>query len=155
MKLFHTKDTELLKRIATDKEMWPKICPDQMEAKDYEPTIPADMVMLGAKVGDEIIGLSLLSVKPEGLVYHPMIIKKYRREHGREFIKASLAWVFESTSFENIFVKIPVDRVQTINFASHFDFKEVGIEEKGIIRDGKMIDLKIMRLDKGDMSWAA
>ncbi len=147
-----TKDQDLIKSVMTDDEMWELIHVDGDNRDDFMAIVPTNMLVLSAIVGN-VIGLHLFLQKPEGVMYHPMLLKPFRKEFGREFMKKGLDWIFENTATEQLFAEIPISHISTINLAKHLNFKEVGIKKDSRKKDGKMLDLKRLRLDKGDL-WA-
>jgi len=148
-----TQDTDLIKTVMLDPEMWELIQDDSVEKSDFMAIVPANMLVLSAIVGN-VIGLHLFVEKEEGVIYHPMLLKPFRKEFGREFMRKGLDWIFENTATEQLFAEIPTDHISTINLAKHLNFKEIGIKKNGRKQGGKMLDLQRLRLNKGDL-WAA
>jgi len=143
MILEQTTDNNLMKRIMTDPEMWEKIGVIEVDIDHFSPVISKNMLVLSAIVGN-VIGLHLFIQKPEGVFFHPMLLKEFRKEFGREFMKKGIDWIFNKTATEFIFAEIPSSHTSTINLAKHLNFKEV--QNNG--------NLQRLRLEKGDL-WAA
>lgn len=145
-----TLDRDLIKSVMTDSEMWGKVGIDGVEVDTFEPVIKRNMIVLSALV-ESVIGLHMFVDTPKGVIYHPMLLKQFRKNHGREFIKKGIEWIFDQTPTEQIMVEIPTDHRHNINLAKHFNFKELNIKKNGISQRGKLFDLQRLRLDKGDL----
>lgn len=154
MKLELVTDNKIVREVMTDPEMWEKIHIDGVDKNTFFPEIQSNMVIVSAFV-KSVIGLHLFVHGPNGVIYHPMLLKPFRKEFGREFITSGLNWIFQNTATPSLRVEIPTDHKHNINLAKHFDFKEVGTRKDGMVQDGEMLKFKILQLDKGDVSWAA
>lgn len=150
MILKQVTDIGLIKSVMTDTEMWEKIKTDSVDRVNFIPKMGRDTLVLGAFV-DNVIGLHIFMREKIGVIYHPMLLKKFRKDFGREFIAKGLEWFFNNTICENIYVEIPTEHKHNINLARHFNFKEDGIKENAALQNDKVLNLKRLRLDKGDL----
>ncbi|TDI80628.1 MAG: hypothetical protein E2O80_06320 [Betaproteobacteria bacterium] len=150
MNLEITRDSEIIKKVMTDSDIWSKISIDNVEKSDFNPEIPANIIFLAAFVSD-VIGLHMFTSYKNGVLYHPMLLKPYRKDYGREFFSNGIKWFFDNTDNDSLGAEIPISHKSTINLAKHLNFKDLGIRKNGILKNGNYLDLQILRLEK----WAA
>jgi len=150
MNIEQTFDQRLIKKVMTDSEMWEKIGVDGIKKEDFSPVLRRNMLVIKAVV-ENVIGLHLFVHKPSGVVFHPMLLKPFRKDYGREFIKNGLEWFFDNTNMNSLFVEIPEHHQHNINLATKFNFKDVGIKKEAMKKNGITLDLRVMKLEKGDI----
>jgi hypothetical protein len=150
MILTRTKDVELIKKIMTDDEIWEKIKEDGFQKEEFTPVIPSNVVILAA-CAPKVLGLHRFTQHKDRVLYHPVLLKQYRKEFGRLFFSKGINWFFDNTEFTALEAEIPATHEATINLARHLNFKEIGTIKNGVKKDNQTIDLKVLRLDK----WAA
>lgn len=142
-----TTDNELVHSIITDADIWDKVQVDEAELETFSVDLPQNMMALTAKV-KEVIGIHLFKAINDRVIYHPMLLKPFRREFGREFFSKGISWLFDNTSFNFIDVEIPVTHKSTINLARHLNFKDSGIKKDGVSHKGMLLDLQLLRLTR-------
>lgn len=142
-----TTDNDLVKSIMTDSDIWDKIEVDNIKSDDLIVNLPKNMMALTAKVKD-VIGIHLFKEDSDRVVYHPMLLKPFRKEFGREFFDKGIKWLFDNTSFNFIDVEIPATHKSTINLARHLNFKDSGIKKDGVFHKGQFLDLQLLRLER-------
>jgi hypothetical protein len=125
------QDGNLLSKIMSDDDIWEKIREDGLKKSDLCNILPANMVIVSAKI-DDIIGLHIFSWHNDRVLYHPMLLKPYRKQFGREFMKKGIEWFFKNTSSEALEAEIPINHISTINLAENMKFQKVGV-----VKDGK------------------
>jgi len=145
-----TNDPELVKSLMTDSEIWEKIKEDGIDKDSFNPTIRGHVIMLSAVV-DELIGLHQFTDHGGKVLYHPILLKQFRKQYGREFFANGIKWFFDNTKCDKLTAEIPVTDKSTINLAKHLNFEEISTIENGVRKNNKLIDLKVLRLDR----WAA
>lgn len=145
-----TQDTNLIRDIMTNEEIWEKIREDGYSRENFNPVIPANVTILAART-QKVIGLHRFTQYNDRVLFHPVLLKQYRKEFGREFFDKGLDWFFGNTDFNALEAEIPATHKATINLAKHLNFKEIGTIQNGVKKDNKTIDLKVLRLEK----WAA
>ena len=142
-----THDMNLIKSIMTDSEMWEKVSNDLCDKEDFDPIFPANAIIVAAIV-ESVIGLHMSSWHSDRVLYHPMLLKPFRRTYGRVFFEKGLEWFFNNTSSTALEAEIPVNHVSTINLAENLNFKKIDTQKDGIKKNGKFIDLQVLRLEK-------
>ena len=145
-----TNDAELVKSLMTDAEIWEKIKEDGIEKESFNPVIPIN-VMIVIAVTDSVIGMHHFTDHGNKVLYHPILLKRFRKEYGREFFGLGIKWFFDNTKCSKLTAEIPVTDKSTINLAKHLNFNEIATIENGVSKNNKFIDLKVLRLDR----WAA
>lgn len=150
MILKQVTDINLIKSVMTDTEMWEKIKIDSIDKSMFIPEMGRNTMVLGAFV-DNVIGLHIFMREKIGVIYHPMLLKKFRKDFGREFIAKGLEWFFNNTACDDLLVEIPTEHKHNINLAKHFNFKEESIKKDAALQNGQSLDLKRLRLNKGDL----
>ena len=145
-----TQDTNLIRDIMTNEEIWEKIREDGYSRENFNPVIPANVTILAVRI-QKVIGLHRFTQYKDRVLFHPVLLKQYRKEFGREFFDKGLDWFFGNTDFNALEAEIPATHKATINLAKHLNFKEIGTIQNGVKKDNKTIDLKVLRLEK----WAA
>jgi len=142
-----TRDINLIQSIMTDSDIWEKIKIDRVSKEEFKAEIPSNMLVLAAKV-ENVIGLHLFRKGTESVIYHPMLLKSFRKEFGREFFDKGIKWLFNNTPYKIIDVEIPITHRSTINLAKHLNFKESGIKKEGVEQNGHKLDLQLLRLEQ-------
>jgi len=150
MILAPTEDLALIKEIMTDSEIWEKIKEDGYDKNDFAPCIPKKVIISPAIV-DSVIGLHRFTNHGDRILYHPILLKPYRKQHGREFFDKGIKWFFDKTQYSTLHAEIPITDKSTINLAKHLNFNEITTIKNGVKKNNKFIDLQVLRLEK----WAA
>ena len=150
MILQQTQDINLVHQVMMDDEMWDKVKMDGCEKCNAKKVMPEGRIVVSATT-EKLIGVHVF-VEDEGkVIYHPMLLKPYRRRFGRDFFTNGLKWLFNNTKYDTIEAHIPVSHKANINLAKKFNFKEFGIKKNGMKKDNNLIDLKVLRLVEGDL----
>jgi len=142
-----TRDTDLVREIMTDEEIWEKIREDGYSRLNFNPVIPDNVIILAART-QKVIGLHRFTRYKDRVLFHPVLLKQYRKEFGRQFFDEGLKWFFDNTDFNALEAEIPATHKATLNLAKHLNFKEIGTIQNGVKKDNKTIDLKVLRLEK-------
>jgi len=145
-----TNDTELIKSLMTDSEIWEKIKEDGIEKESLKAVIPNNVIILKAII-NEVIGIHQFTNHGDKVLFHPILLKRFRKDHGREFFDKGIKWFFDNTKCSKLTAEIPVTDKSTINLAKHLNFDEISTIENGVRKNNKFIDLKVLRLNR----WAA
>ncbi len=145
-----TNNADIVKSLMTDSEIWEKIKEDGIEKESFNPVIFSNVIMLTAVV-DEVIGMHQFTDHGHKVLYHPILLKKFRKQYGREFFGLGIKWFFDNTKCSKLTAEIPVTDKSTINLAKHLNFNEIATIKNGVSKNNKFIDLKVLRLDR----WAA
>lgn len=82
------------------------------------------------------------------LIKELILLKKFRKDYGREFFDKGIKWFFEKTQYSRLYAEIPVTDKSTINLAKHLNFNEITTIQNGVKKNNKFIDLKVLRLEK-------
>lgn len=90
----------------------------EVSKKEFEPPISANVMYVGGYCDDEIFGLSCFHIFRDGLKFHPNVLKKFRLQYGRDFIKRSVDMIKC-----RLYIEIPNDRRDLFNFAKKLGFK--------------------------------
>ena len=142
-----TKDNDLVHRVMADSDIWDKIQIDNVNPSDLNVNLSDNIMALAVKV-KELIGVHVFKKDTDRVIYHPMLLKPFRKEFGREFFSKGIQWLFDNTAFNFIDVEIPVSHKSTINLARNLNFKYSGIKEDGVFHKGQFLDLQLLRLTK-------
>lgn len=111
-----TNDYDLIKSIYLDPDIWEKV--NNGHNLD-DAAIPVDAINLSITDNGESAGLVVYERYKDGVLMHPMILKKHRRK-GRKFLRMALDMVKC-----NIYAKFPRDRRDLNNLALKFGFREI------------------------------
>ena len=142
-----TTDAELVRSLMTTSEIWEKIKTDNVDKNSFVPIIPSNVITLSAVV-DEVIGMHQFTDHGYKVLYHPILLKQFRKQYGREFFEKGIKWFFDNTKCSKLTTEIPVTDKSTINLAKHLNFNEISIIKNGVSRNNKSIDLKVLRLER-------
>ena len=142
-----TENVDLIKEIMTNDEIWEKIKEDGFDKDEFTPIIPKNVIILVAIV-DSVIGLHRFTNTGDKILYHPILLKKFRKDYGREFFDKGIKWFFEKTQYSRLYAEIPVTDKSTINLAKHLNFNEITTIQNGVKKNNKFIYLKVLRLEK-------
>ena len=142
-----TENVDLIKEIMTNDEIWEKIKEDGFDKDEITPIIPKNVIICAAIV-DSVIGLHRFTNTGDKILYHPILLKKFRKDYGREFFDKGIKWFFEKTQYSRLYAEIPVTDKSTINLAKHLNFNEITTIQNGVKKNNKFIDLKVLRLEK-------
>ena len=145
-----TNDVNIVRDIMTDSDIWEKIKEDGIEKEGINFHLPDNVLMIKAVV-DNVIGLHMFTAEDDKILYHPMLLKAFRRDYGREFFERGINWFFDNTKYSRLYAEIPVTHRSTINLAKKLNFNEISTIKNGVQKDNNFIDLTVLRLDK----WAA
>jgi len=138
MRLELTESVDLIKSVMADDDIWNKISVPEVSKEDFEPKASSNLLYLAVSV-DTVIGLHLFVSKQDGVWYHPMLLKPYRKNFGREFFTKGLDWIFQNTATTSLQVEIPTSHKSTINLAKHLNFEPISSNK----------DTEILKLEGG------
>jgi len=141
-----SQNGSLLCDVMSSDDIWEKIREDELKKEDLSGILPDNVLIVSAKITD-IIGLHVFSWHNKRVLYHPMLLKPYRKHYGREFMRKGIEWFFNNTLSDALEAEIPVNQVSTINLAEKMNFKKVSTVKDGVKKDGKFIDLQVLRLE--------
>jgi len=150
MILEKTTDPKIVKAVMTDPEMWAKINTDDYPIELFDPIIKKNVTMVMAVVDDVLIGIHMFTEHPDKVLYHPMLLKAFRKDHGRAFFDKGLAWFFNNTEYSRLYAEIPVSHRSTLNLARNLGFEPLSMVQSGVSKE-KFIQFQLLRLEK----WAA
>ena len=145
-----TTNAALIKSLVTDSDIWEKIKEDGIDRETFSLVVPDNVIILSAIV-DCVIGMHQFTDHGGKVLYHPILLKQFRKQYGREFFEKGIKWFFDNTKCDKLTAEIPVTDKSTINLAKHLNFEEISTIENGVSKNNKLIDLKVLRLDR----WAA
>lgn len=123
MEMYLTRDIDLIKQIITDDDIWEKVS-DGSNKEDFKPVLNDNILALAIKA-DDVIGLNMYSAREDGVYFHPMILKQYRREYAKDAIKMGIEW-YNKNIGSNLLCEIPTMHKSTINLAKKIGFKPIG-----------------------------
>jgi hypothetical protein len=135
MILEYTTDESLIRQIMTDDDIWCKIAKD-IKKEDFKPKWNKNIIALTVKT-NEVIGMVCFCLKPDGVYFHPMILKPFRLEYARKAIDMAIDWYFKHMGMF-LMCEIPEDHKKTINLAKKTGFKTIASRD----------NLNVMRLEK-------
>lgn len=148
MRLELTQNPQIVQSIMFNDEIWDKVRIDGLSRSNPIKAFPKNKIALKALVNDEVIGVHLFTEKEDVLECHPMLLKEFRRDYGREFFSEGLDWVFNNTDYNVLEAVIPMIHRSTINLVKKLGFKQVGIDEKSILIDGVNNKRTVLSLSK-------
>ena len=125
MEMYITEDIDLVKRIFTDDDIWSKVG-EGRDKEDFNPTFKEGILALAIKT-DDVIGLHVYTEESDGVYFHPMILKKYRREYAKDAIKMGVEW-YNKNIGNNLLCEIPTMHKSTINLAKKIGFKPINCD---------------------------
>ena len=140
-----TKNAEEIKKVLCHPAIWGRIGGDVMSEDDFNP--PMDCQYVAGYVDDVIIAVMIYNEIEERLKCHIQVLPEYRKEYAREF--ARMALKFGEAKNASIYAEIPDCYPEVISFAEEFDFKIIGREKNGSIRNGVPHDKIILRRENG------
>ena len=98
-----------------------------------------------------VIGVQRFTNHGDKVLFHAILLQRFRMDHGRDFFDKGIKWFFDNTKCSKLTAEIPVTDKSTINLAKHLNFNEIATIKNGVSKNNKFIDLKVLRLDR----WAA
>lgn len=143
-------DTNLVKRILTDKELFERVAEDGVNPDEFEPDPSYDYV--GAFVDGEIIGFLCLHPDTSTTMhFHVNILKDYRK-HAAKVISQFLDGYKKSAAdrIKKLSCKIPVIYQDVYHFALKMNFKLEGVDERSIMKNGELVDRYCLGYQLGD-----
>ena len=124
IQLIETTDISLIDSIVKDDDIWKKIANNGIN-KNQIPVLSPSVLAMEVKA-DVTIGLHIFTIEKDGVYFHPMILKPYRRRYAMDAIKQGLAWFFENVG-DFIMCEIPLSHKSTINLAKKVGFMPIDI----------------------------
>jgi hypothetical protein len=140
MIISETKDTDKIKHIFCDPEIYERISDDSSPAlEDFEPATPNDGIYY--LTDENNIGLVFFHWK-NGITLegHIQILKEHR-DQSMEFGKNALEWVWANTEALKIVVSIPELYRDVLKFVGKHDFVVEGISEKSYMKNSTLYSL--------------
>ena len=142
-----TTDNDLVQRVMSDSDIWDKIQVGNYTPAHLNVKLSDKFIALSA-IAKEIIGVHLFKKDQGRVIAHPMLLKPYRKEFGREFFRRGVDWIFENTNYNFIDAEIPSTHLSTINLARNLGFKDSGSKKDGVMYKGSLLDLNLLRLKR-------
>ncbi len=133
MELVLNNNIHNIDSIMKSRGVWEKIAKPDWDIKTFKPVMPENAVIIEAIIDGILIGVHVFVFEKGNAIYHTMLLKEFRRFHGREFFKRGIKWFFDNTNYDTLDAEITKSHVSTINLAKHFDFKEIGQNEQNTL----------------------
>jgi hypothetical protein len=115
----------------TDDDIWGKIATNDISKDSFIPKCNKNIISLAVKTSD-VIGLVCFCLKPDGVYFHPMILKPFRLEYARKAIELAIDWYFKNVGIF-LMCEIPEGHKTTINFARKFGFIPICKRENKLV----------------------
>lgn len=134
-----TKDSEIIKKIATMPELWKTVAEDGMNPETWNPDLTHGWLI----ASDEEGFIGIYNVHPTNgitLQIHPMIPKDTRGTRAYRSAQEVLRWIFTTTQYQKVVCEIPVIYRNVKIFAMQSGMKEEGINRNSYLKNGKIHD---------------
>ena len=117
-------DKEEIKKIICDPEIYERISDNNSPPANEFDFDLSHGLFIGGYVDNKIIAVSVFTLI-DGWRFHPQILKPYRFQYAKEFVKRSLNWFWNEVNADKLAVKIPKKYMGVINFSKKFGFKPI------------------------------
>ena len=134
-----TKDSDLIKKIATLPDLWETIAEDGIDSDKWSPDLTEGWLLSS----DDMGFVGLYNVHPTNSVtlqIHPMMPMETRGKRAYESAQDILRWIFTTTQYQKVVCEIPVIYRNVKLFAMKAGMKEEGINRKSYLKNGKIHD---------------
>ena len=148
-----TKDLELIKRIVTDKSIYPRVTDDSSpDAESWKPSKDENMHYLLAKDGEELLGL--FAVVPQNAVcwsVHTCLLPKSYGEKATLAAKELIRWVFTNVSCLRLITEVPAFNKIALRYAERAGMTKFGFNPDSYLKNGKLQGLTLLGISKGEL----
>lgn len=145
-----TRDWELIRRIVTDKSIYPKISDDKSPCVDcWKPDQSEAMHYLLATRGIDILGL--FAVAPEnGVCYkvHTCLLPHSYGEKATVAAKELISWVFTNLDCWRLITEVPDYNKLALRFAERAGMTQFGYNPASYLKDGKLYGMTLLGISK-------
>lgn len=144
-----TKDSELIKKIATIPELWATIAEDGISPETWHPDLTTGWLI----ACDDEGFIGLYNVHPTNgvtLNIHPMIPPDTRGKRAYRSALEVFDWIFGKTQYQKIVCEIPVIYRNVKLFAMRAGMQEEGLNRKSYLKNGKIHDQWHLGIAKQD-----
>lgn len=145
-------DQDELTYIITDPTIWPHVTDDSApEPNNF--ILPFGESLIYVKVFNEgeCLGFFALIKMSDILVDFHTCLLPSARGSGWSILKEFTKWVFATTSFLRIIGNAPVINRLALKMATDAGYKEWGVNPKSFMKNGKLVDLVWVGINKGDV----
>ena len=146
-----TRDWELVKRIVTDKSVYPKVSDDKSPCADCWLPLE-DMHYLLAKNGIDVLGLFALS-QENGVCYkvHTCLLPHSYGEKATVAAKELISWVFTNLDCRRLVTEVPDYNRLALKFAERSGMTKFGYNPKSYLKDGKLHGVTLLGISKEEV----
>jgi RimJ/RimL family protein N-acetyltransferase len=148
-----TKDWELVKRIVTDRSVYPRVSDDSSPCADcWQPIRDDAMYYLLAKRDVDILGL--FAVSPEnGICYkvHTCLLPHSYGEKATIAAKELIQWVFSNLQCERLITEVPEFNKLALKFAERSGMTRFGYNPKSYLKDGRLQGMTLLGISKEEV----
>jgi hypothetical protein len=142
-----TDDMELIRSIVCHPEIYKTIIDDSCPpAEEFTPPLEGHEYLVGF-TGDDAVGIMVYHWNNDKYYCHIQVLPEFRREHALNFARMALDIGLAKNL--PIYAEIPCIYGNVVRFAEHFGFKCIEEKEDAHLQDGKLSNVKVLRLDHG------
>lgn len=148
--LGRTTDYALIREIVTHPRIYPAISDDfSPRPEDWRPIKDESVWYVLVKDGDEALGL--WAFVPHNRIcweVHTCLLPKAYGLLAREAVKLMHSWLWENTECLRVTTEVPVYNRQALRFAIKAGMKQIGINEKSFMKNGKLHDVIVLGISR-------
>jgi len=150
MVIERTRDWQLIKRIVTDRSVYPKISDDRSPCADcWEPCKDEAMYYLLAKNKEDILGIFAV-FQMNGVTFnvHTCLLPHSYGEKAARAAKELIDWVFSNLDCRRLVTEVPEFNKLALRFAQHAGMEKYGFNPGSYLKNGHLYGITLLGLSK-------
>ncbi len=153
MDLIPVTDTDVIKDIITDPELFDRLRADGMDPGEFEPNIDNANLWLGIYTEDGLIGLFHIERKTITVIeLHANILEKFRAKYAKDagiMIITYFAYMIDP-EVKKLVAEIPVCYPDVYHYSLNNGLVLEGKNRKSILKDGELIDQYLLGITRDE-----
>jgi len=143
-----TRDWELVKRIVTDKSVYPRVSDDKSPCAECWMPLEGLHYLL-VKNGVDILGLFVLS-QENGICYkvHTCLLPHSYGQKATIASRELIEWVFKNLDCRRLVTEVPEYNRLALKFAERAGMKQYGYNPASYLKDGKLQGMTLLGISK-------
>lgn len=142
IRVFETKDTEVIKAVVWNPDIWDAIAEDNIDPYTFEPDLERDVwLSVTTEPGDVLGVFNLHSMNGITIQIHAMVLPQYRKTYSKAIGEAVLKYIYKQYPHcAKILASVPEIYPNVIRYLENRGFMHEGINRSSYEKNGKIWD---------------
>lgn len=148
-----TWDSDFIKRVMTNRRIWPHISDDFAPPPDqFEPVMAPGIYYLAPEHDGQRVGVFMYM--PHSTILfevHTCILPLYRGGPAIKAARNSLAWMIENTACQKVITHVPASNTLALRFARAVGMQDEGTNRASYMKRGELLDQHLLGITREEI----